>query len=232
MPDVQAPTEVTEPRVSELENVIGFDLETSGLDEQNDQILEVCARPGRIVNGKFETHPIGLWEGVSIVFPLMSNILEWHPAVVEMHTKNGLLAEAHAKNKALEKAYECSTTNDVGKYAQALAATIDDADDLLCKSFPKLEGKASWILLGNTVHFDLRFARRLFPKFAKRLSHRVIDVSSTRIFCEALGLAYTKDEPAHRAQADVEYSIKSFERYHEFATLARGIRASRPRADI
>lgn len=194
--------------------MIGFDLETSGLNEQSDQILELYARPGRIIDGRFEAHQIGLEGGVSFVFPISTDVAAWHPAVVEMHVKNGLLAEAHAKGPELAKLLGGFTP------AQRAQRALEEADETLCGIFPKLEGKASWILLGNSVHFDLRFARRCFPKFAKRLSHRVIDVSAIRIFTEALGLAYVKDEPAHRAAEDVDYSVGAFERYHAWAARA------------
>lgn len=244
MPDVREEEKTSEygfpltpcretPRVSELEHVVPFDLETSGLDEQNDQILEVHMRMGAIRPGGYTDYCAP--EGLTIVLPILSNILEWHPAVVEMHTKSGLLAEAHAVNNKVQKTAAYGTPD----YSRGLIEKIRNADESLCRFIDRhwttAEGAEppKWTLLGNSVHFDLRFARRLFPKFAKRLSHRVIDVSAIRIFTEALGLPYQKDEPAHRAAADVAHSIKSFERYQTWVrdtavgefmrgTMARG----------
>lgn len=211
---------MTEPRISELENVIGFDLETSGLDEQNDQILEVHAKPGRIVNGRFKTHAFGNWSGLTIVLPISTDVRLWHPAVVEMHTRNGLIVEAHntladlmthIRDDCKDEPIEMADMTEI-----VCGAAVEYADDALAAMFPKLAGGAKWTLLGNTVHFDLRFARRLFPLFAANLSHRVIDVSSIRIFCETLGLPHVKGEPAHRATDDVLDSIRLFERCAEF----------------
>jgi oligoribonuclease (3'-5' exoribonuclease) len=218
MPDVQA-TET--PRVSELEHVIPFDLETSGLDEQEDQILEVHMRMGAIRSGGYTDY--GGPEGLTIVLPISSDVRLWHPAVVEMHTKNGLIVEAHKVLAGLTEhiRHDCADAPLEASAMTEIACdeALDDADDALCAYLAThwVVGKDTkppkWTLLGNSVHFDLRFVRRLFPNFAAQLSHRVIDVSAIRMFTEALGLPYQKDEPAHRAAADVAYSIKSFERY-------------------
>lgn len=217
MPDVQATEEI---RISELENVIPLDLETSGLDEQHDQILEVHARSGSIVAGKFVAKVWATQEGgyggeLTRTLPLTTNPLDWHPAVVEMHSKNGLLAEAHKLYTEQAKV----ARSGIRSMSLLLSDRLDEVDCALAKMFPKLEGKAKWTLLGNSVHFDLRFIKRCLPKFAKNLSHRVIDVSAIRIFTEALGLPYQKEEPAHRAKDDVEYSIRAFEQYYLWAEI-------------
>lgn len=224
MPDIQAQTEA--PRISELENVIGFDLETSGLDELNDQILEVHMRMGAIRSGGYTDY--AAHEGLTIVLPISSDVRLWHPAVVEMHTKNGLIVESHKLLAELTQhiRHDCADDPIEADAVTAIACeeALEKADATLCAYIDQnwIVGAGTkppkWTLLGNSVHFDLRFAKRLFPEFAKRLSHRVIDVSAIRIFCESLGLAYTKDEPAHRAAADVAYSIKSFERYQAWCS--------------
>jgi len=207
-------------RISELENVIPFDLETSGLDEQHDQILEVHMRMGAIRSGGYTDY--GPHNGITIVLPISTDVLQWHPAVVDMHTKNGLLAESHAVNKEIQKRAAYGST----EYERELRNKIHAADDSLCRyidnSWSDGTEPTKWTLLGNTVHFDLRFARRLFPKFAKRLSHRVIDVSTIRMFCESVGLPYVKGEEAHRAADDVQDSIRLFESHQSFV---KGLRA-------
>ena len=93
----------------------------------------------------------------------------------------------------------------------ATPAYVNDLDQALAKRAQYLlPPKTKWTLLGNSVHFDLRFLRRHLPEFSKHLSHRVIDCSAIRLFCEALGRPYNKSEPAHRAKDDVEESIKLF----------------------
>jgi oligoribonuclease (3'-5' exoribonuclease) len=179
--------------VRELKHVCALDLETSGLDEQHDQILEVAAVFGSFVDGAF------VEKGrVQRVLPITSTIENWHEKVLEMHSKNGLLAEAMKVRKAcLEKVYGDPLRDVVESLDRHLAGFRCDVGQ-------------KWTLLGNSVHFDLRFVRRVFPAFAKKLSHRVIDVSSIRLFCESLGRPYVKGEVAHRAMADVEASLKEF----------------------
>lgn len=181
-----------EVRVSELDNVVGFDLETSGLDEQGDQILEVAAVFGGFVDGAFVER-----RRFCVVLPIQSNVEEWHPVVLEMHTKNGLFVEAMAERKrylARERSQPA----------------VETVDKQLVHAAPALPFKQKWTMLGNSVHFDLRFVRRLFPLFAGQCSHRVIDVSSIRLFCESLGRPYVKGEVAHRAMPDVEASLREF----------------------
>lgn len=184
----------------ELDYVCALDLETSGLDEQGDQVLEVAARFGRIT--------LEGWREDGVVFervlPLITDVRGWHPAVVDMHAKNGLIAAASALGKKQgEVPYSVS-------FQECDAELKSIADSLA-------EPSAKFTLLGNTVHFDLRFVRRVFPEFSKRLSHRVIDVSSIRLFCEGLGKAHVKGEPAHRAMPDVLESLRLYEELRKFA---------------
>lgn len=180
---------------TELDNVTALDLETSGLDEQNDQILEVAVVFGSIKDGKFTER-----RRFQQVLPLASDIENWHERVVEMHSKNGLLAEAVKAKKAL-------------KPHQSPEAAFHECDRELLRMAPNLSNfKARWTLLGNSVHFDLRFVKRVFPQFAARLSHRVFDVSATRLFCESLGMVTEPAEVPHRAMPDALGSIVLYEK--------------------
>jgi oligoribonuclease len=193
---------MTDTPIRELDYVCALDLETSGLDEQNDQVLEVAAIFGKIVDGKFVpgTTSSRRPHTVNLVLPLITDIEKWHEVVLAMHTSNGLLAEAIKAKKA----------------NGAWARTFDAVDQALDHAGPALPYKGKITLLGNSVHFDLRFVRRVFPRFAASLSHRVIDVSSTRLFCEGLGMVTEKADPPHRAMPDVLASIAQYERQGEW----------------
>lgn len=157
---------------NELDFVCALDLETSGLDEQGDQVLEVAMRLGRLT-------PSG-WDPASRPFL---------PCMATTTGCQAVTARKTAENLGLE---QCD---------QALLASLE--------YFPHTEAAAAkFTLLGNSVHFDLRFVRRLFPKFAKRLSHRVIDVSAISLFCQSLGMPKPEGAPAHRAMADVDESLR------------------------
>lgn len=184
-------------RISELEHICALDLETSGLNEQREQVLEVAAIFGAIRNGEFvETARFHR------VLPLETDIMEWHPVVLDMHTKNGLLVEAMTERNMLRK-------------LELLKSALSNADRALAAIANPNEEKEpeKYTLFGNTVHFDLRFVRSAFPRFAENLSHRCFDISAIRLFCETLGLPYQQDPPAHRAMADIEGSLQLFKKY-------------------
>jgi oligoribonuclease (3'-5' exoribonuclease) len=189
---------------NELDYVCALDLETGGLNEQGDQVLEVFARFGRLT-------PADGWIpcelSLSRVLPLIDDVRKWHPAVVEMHSKNGLLVEARAARKSEDssEAFRCCDRDLYGLASSFIQAQAGDE-------------KVRIALLGNSVHFDLRFVKRVFPDFARLLSHRVIDVSAIRLFCQSLGMPKPEGEPAHRAESDVEESLRllaSFRQYVE-----------------
>jgi oligoribonuclease (3'-5' exoribonuclease) len=192
--------------VSELDNVVPADLETGGLNEQGDEILEVHIRRGHIRGGRFV-------EGarLNVVLPLQSNVYEWHPAVMDMHTKNGLLAECHKLTHEAAKKWGGRDGTSEHKMIMAMHEAREAAEHAMILLCPPLPEGQSYTLLGNSVHFDQRFFRRVFPAFSKRLSHRIIDCSTVRLFCESLGRPYVKGDPAHRASADVDHSIRLYE---------------------
>ncbi len=191
---------------NELSYLCALDLETGGLNEQGDQVLEVHARFGvvTVADGWVPSE-----FSLSRVLPLIDDVRRWHPAVVEMHSKNGLLLEAvNARKEAGEQTERAFNVCDaeLRRTAEAFRQSLDGDD------------KVRITLLGNSVHFDLRFVKRVFPEFAKLLSHRVLDVTSIRLFCQSLGMAKPEGEPAHRAESDVGESLRllaSFRQYVE-----------------
>lgn len=193
---------------NELDFLCALDLETGGLNAQSDQVLEVFASFGRIV-------PATGWEPsehyTRQVLPLTDDVRSWHPAAVEMHSKNGLLHEAR-KLRVSEDCSEAFRSLDRALFEQAVKFRGDWGGS----------EKTPITLLGNSVHFDLAFVRRVFPSFAKTLSHRVFDVSACRLFCESLGMPKSKAEPAHRAEADAAESLRFLAGLREYALTARG----------
>jgi oligoribonuclease (3'-5' exoribonuclease) len=204
---------MTTTEYNELDYVCALDLETGGLNEQGDQVLEVAARFGRITLDGWKDSGLAFQR----VLPLIADVRAWHPAALEMHAKNGLLIEAMAARKGANQADDCSSSfagcdRDLVNLATTFGQTLGTAESRA--AFPK----ARITLLGNSVHFDLRFVRRVFPDFARLLSHRVIDVSAIRLFCQSLGMPKPKGEPAHRAMADVDESLRLFNGFRKWAS--------------
>lgn len=103
----------------------------------------------------------------------------------DMHTRNGLLAE-------------CAVA----------PHTLADADHALAKSLPPDALRTNLVLAGSSVHFDLGFVRAHLPEFAARISHRIYDVSSIKLFCQSLGMPPFRKAEAHRARPDILESIQ------------------------
>jgi oligoribonuclease len=69
-------------------------------------------------------------------------------------------------------------------------------------------------LAGNTVHFDRKFIEEQWPSLMKHFTHRILDVSSFKIYAEGLGVKkFDLQPPAHRAMDDIKHSLEEFNYY-------------------
>lgn len=162
------------------QKLLWLDLETTGLDSIRDVILEIYAAEAEM-RDPFVTREIyGIVTHYS--FAVHKDLgLSINPVVEQMHNENGLW-----------DACERSTVS------------IQDAESALLSL---LRPETTYVLAGNSVHFDLGFIRAYMPTLAKRLSHRCYDVSAIKMFCESIGMPPIQPKKAHRARADVEESI-------------------------
>ncbi len=212
-----------EEHIPELDYVIPLDLETAGLNPEQHEILEVAAVVGRFdADGNFVR-----FGGLSRVMPLRSDITTWHDEVIKMHSANGLLAECASVRRQVTQAYSPHAQSDEGKLNEH-RRRLDDELARLASNHPK---DRKYTLVGNTVHFDLNFVKKYFPNFAAHLSHRVLDVSSVRLFLEMLGKPYVKGDVAHRAMADVEMSLATLASYRDWVRAYCSDAARQLRAD-
>lgn len=192
-----------------LKNVVWLDLETSGLEPDSCEILELAFAYA-------PEDPTVITARDSMVFPCMSDPRDWPAEVLAMHSANGLLA-------ACAKAYKASSLQTSVKRH----FFREKAAGMLRRRLPQLPGNEKFILAGNSVHFDLGFLREHIPELAELFSHRLLDVSAVKLFCRSLGYEPPpKPKPVHRAAYDVEQTIDEFKRLQEFArglgtTLAR-----------
>ena len=161
--------------------LIWLDLETTGLDPNACDILEIAAVGASIEN--------------PTVTQYLINTPVWHGGgglskfIRRMHTSNGLLREC--------------------KIAPGLWTVGALFDDILREFIGDDAEKP--MLAGASVHFDLGFLRRHLPYIADRLSHRVFDTSAITAFCASMGMPYPNaSEPAHRAMYDIEDSIERY----------------------
>lgn len=173
---------------SDKHEFLWLDLETTGLDPHNDQILEwaiVLADDG----AAGDLSPVHQFSGV--VDPwndadAMRDAIEgMHSIVQNMHARNGLF-EAVARE----------------------GTPLAEAEDFLLSVCVELGAKPRQVVLaGSTVAFDLGFVRVHMPRFAEYLSHRTFDVSTLKQADVAWGgVPFAKAE-AHRALPDVLESL-------------------------
>lgn len=177
--------------------LLWLDLETTGLDPRECSVLEVAVMQAEL------TEPF-------VVKPLYHSVIHHDgknlsPFILDMHTKNGLLAEC---------AYAAEFAAEVVK--------IEEVDAELAALVPQTASREDLpVLAGSSIHFDHDFIRVHLPEFAKRLSHRHYDVSAVKLFCESIGMPKLPRAEAHRAQADVLESIDHAQRCAEWVRVPR-----------
>jgi oligoribonuclease len=170
--------------------LVWFDIECTGLNPRSDKILEVACgfasldKPFVVVD--IQHHWVlqhrAPYTGDEFSEP------QYDPVVMKMHADNGLWKEC----------------------AKSGIGVADVEAELLLLVGPRAaDPEERPVLAGDSVHFDLGFVRAHMPELAKRLSHRVYDVSAVKLFCRSLGMKkIPKGEEAHRAKGDVLRSIQ------------------------
>ena len=148
--------------------IFWLDVETTGLNPDKDT-LERPFNVGPIRNPAFR----------------FADVAALSPYILDMHTKNGLLA-----------ACARSTT------------TVAEIEEHLLTLVPEVTGDDKPTLAGSSVHFDHGFLRVHMPRLAARFSHRHYDVSAVKLFCRSLGMTKVPKAEAHRARADILESIE------------------------
>jgi oligoribonuclease len=195
--------------VSITENdLLWIDLETTGLDAQDDVPLELglaisdewgqikCRKTWLIFDEKFE---------------------HWNKKLAEARTKP-FIGEIHTKSGLFDA---------IDKYAEqrrGMVWTITDADEnamrwLVSNNVP---GKVL-PLCGNSIgSLDRPFVLNWFPKLNEYGSYRNIDVSSFKETCRRVNpelfnrlkeVADNKENARHRVQDDIDASIVEYQAY-------------------
>jgi oligoribonuclease len=155
---------------------IWTDIETTGLNAQQDLILAV----GLIITDEHMKEIARKEWVVHHSEELMNEVLaEMHPAVLEMHKKNGLLDRV-----------KTSKTD----HGTVVHEACEFLDQYLGR--PDAEIKNRPPMAGSTVSFDAEFIRENMPELMKRYNYRRLDVSSFKV----LALATIPDAKAWEAK--------------------------------
>jgi len=167
-----------------------IDLETTGLDPDDDRIIEV----GWMLTDHHEI--VEPAQSVIITPDKMAwELMQQDLFVQTMHTENGLIKDMESFGTIM----------------------VEDAEDQILELLDKHDIETA-ILSGASVHFDRGFIKNWMWRLDQRLSHRHFDVSTLRMFFDSQGFhSYgERTRPTvHRALEDVEDAYKLFCTYAE-----------------
>lgn len=169
--------------------LLWVDLEMTGLDAENDVILEVAAE---ITDFDFKT--LASYE---------ATIKQPRDVVVERMRKNTWWADYPENRDAfVNKLDEGKPTEQVER---ELIALIE-------QQF----GTVPAILAGNSIHNDRNFIKQWWPQLDLKLHYRMLDVSSFKVLMQGkYGEQFEKKE-VHRAFDDIQASIAELQHYLEW----------------
>lgn len=168
--------------------LLWVDLEMTGLDPVEDRILEVAA-----IVTDWNLKEIAAYEAVKKVGPTVM--------------KSRMIGDFWDKFSEVRSALMAQ--NETGKNGR----TVEN--ELLAFIETHFEDDELILLAGNSVHQDRKFIDNEWPRLAKRLHYRMLDVSAWKVVFEGrYKKKYAKPE-AHRALADIRGSIEELNYYLE-----------------
>ena len=172
-----------------LPNLIWIDLEMTGLDPLNDQIIEIATL---ITDSQLNV----LAEGPNLAIHLSDDILtkmnEWN---TKQHNQSGLVERVKQSTITLAQA-EAETLAFIAKYVTERASPM----------------------CGNTVCQDRRFLNRLMPQLEAYFHYRHLDVSTVKELAKMWAPTVFKGlnkESKHLALDDIKESIMELRYYRD-----------------
>jgi oligoribonuclease len=169
--------------------LLWVDLEMTGLDSQEDVILEVAAE---ITDFDFKT--LASYE---------ARIQQNRQVVIDRMQKNIWWKDYPAnRDDFVNKLDEGKPSHQV---EQELIALID-----------QYFGDEPAILAGNSIHNDRNFIKYWWPALDLKLHYRMLDVSSLKIFMQGKYAVEFEKKEIHRAFDDIQASIAELQYYIEW----------------
>lgn len=172
--------------------LLWVDLEMTGLDPEEDRILELAA-----IATSWDLEPIVRGDERAEMTAVVK--------VPEELMRERMVGEFWEKNA--ESRDGLMAQNAEGESTRAV-------EEELLTFIDKWFGDEV-ILAGNSIHQDRKFIDREWPEVSKRLHYRMLDVSAWKVVFEGkYGKRFTKRE-AHRALDDIRGSIEELRWYLE-----------------
>jgi len=169
--------------------LLWMDLEMTGLDAQQDVILEVAVE---ITDFDFKT--LANYEAI---------VKQPKELVIERMRKNTWWADFP------ENRDEFVRKMDSGKPSERVQQELIE---LVEQHF----GAEPAVLAGNSIHNDRNFIKQWWPQLDLKLHYRMLDVSAWKVLMQAkYGVSFEKKE-VHRAFDDIQASIAELQHYLEW----------------
>jgi oligoribonuclease len=168
--------------------ILWVDLEMTGLDANNDLILEVAA-----IATDWDFNEVATYEGIiknedmTLDERLAANSVFWD---ANPESKNGLVLQ--------------------NKDGKELAEIEDELLEFIDEHFVK---DAPVLLGGNSIHMDRRFIVSQWPRIDARLHYRMLDVSAWKVVFEGKFKKKFAKPEEHRALGDIRGSIMELKYY-------------------
>jgi oligoribonuclease len=168
--------------------ILWVDLEMTGLDANNDLILEVAA-----IATDWDFKEIATYEGIvknedmTLEERLLANSVFWD---ANPESKKGLLAQnVHGKE-------------------------LSEIEDELLKFIDEhFDDEKPVLLGGNSIHMDRRFIVSQWSRLDARLHYRMLDVSAWKVVFEGKYRKKFAKPEEHRALGDIRGSIMELKYY-------------------
>ena len=171
--------------------LLWLDLEMTGLNPQQDSVLEIGALATDIELTK-------IVDGPSLIIHQPAEALEhMNDFVRKMHTASGLVEKVKESSISLEQAEQ-----------QVIDFVLEQA------------GKKTVYLAGNSIYMDRSFLAQHMPRLNKLFHYRMLDVSSFKIAIQGWypnqSEADFKKKKTHRALDDIRESIDELKHYRTY----------------
>lgn len=162
------------------------DLEMTGLDVENDVILEIAAEVT-----DFNFQPLGSYESL---------VYQDRELVVSQMAKESWWQEFPENQQNFLDNLEKGKPSE--QVEQELIAFVSE-----------YFGEEPVILAGNSIHNDRNFIRRWWPELDAKLHYRMLDVTSFKIMMQGKYGTEFEKKKAHRAFDDIHESIAELQAY-------------------
>ena len=170
--------------------LLWIDLEMTGLDAQQDVILEVAAE---VTDFNFQT--IASYEAC---------LKQSREVVVDRMQKNTWWADFPENRDGF-----------INKLDEGKAP--DEVERELIALVEQHFGDEPAVLAGNSIHNDRNFIKQWWPQLDLKLHYRMLDVSAWKVLMQGkYGVNYEKKE-VHRAFDDIQASIAELQYYLEWS---------------